>query len=96
MVRLNETADRIVKMMSDRGVKSVDLRFPDRFGLDHPITLDSGDTDDGGEWQNYEVYTLYIDMTAQTNLGKIDVLKDAADEDDLYTLEDAVKDILNF
>lgn len=96
MVRLNETADRIVKMMSDRGVKSVDLRFHDKFGLDHPITLDSGDTDDSGEWQNYEVYTLYIDMTAQTNLGKIDVLKDAADEDDLYTLEDAVKDILNF
>ena len=96
MIRLNETADRIVKMMSDRGVKSVDLRFHDKFGLDHPITLDSGDTDDSGEWQNYEVYTLYIDMTAQTNLGKIDVLKDAADEDDLYTLEDAVKDILNF
>ena len=96
MVRLNETADRIVKMMNERGVNSVDLRFHDRFGLDHPITLDSGDTDENGEWQNYEVFVLYSSMNADTNLGSINILQDAADEDDLYTLEDAVKDILNF
>ena len=96
MIRLNETADRIVNMMIERGVNSVDLRFRDKFGLDHPIVLDSGDTDENGRWQNYEVFVLYSSMNADTNLGSINILQDAPDEDDLYTLEDAVKDVLNF
>lgn len=34
-------------------------------------------------------------MNADTNIGSINILQDAADEDDLYTLEDAVKDALD-
>ena len=90
MVRLNETSDRIVGMMKSKGVDSVKFDFDG-----HGIVLDSGGENGNGEWENYEVFTLYSSMNADTSIGSINILQDAPDEDDLYTLEDAVKDALD-
>lgn len=90
MVRLDETADRIVGMMKSKGVDSVKFNFDG-----HGIVLDSGEENGNGEWENYEVFTLYSSMNADTSIGSINILQDIADEDDLYTIEDAVKDALD-
>lgn len=93
---IEETASRIAEMMRAKGIHSISLCFTDKFGLDNPVTLDDGHMNDDGEWENYEIFTLYSSMNADTNLGSINLLQEDKDEDDWYTLEDVVKDLLGF
>ena len=86
---IERISDRIVGMMRSKGVDSVKFDFDG-----HGIVLDSCGENGNGELENYEVFTLYSSMNADTNIGSINILQDAPDEDDLYTLEDAVKDAL--
>lgn len=93
---ISDTASRIAEMMKEKGIQSINLCFTDKFGLDNPVVLDWGDKNHEGEWENYEIFTLYSSMTADTNLGHVNLLQSDKDEDDWYTLEDVVKDLLGF
>lgn len=91
MNRYAETAARISNMMEENGRTSIKFNF----GLaNEGVVLDSGCENGNGEWENYEVHELYSDMTADTNFGRTNLLEVVPDEDDWFTLEDCVKDVL--
>lgn len=107
MVRLNETADRIVKMMIERGANSgVAVALSDDGlevfaysvggGVRAKTPTDSGLSVGSGCSSSALPDTMTIGDIFGAFGGSTDILQDAANEDDQYTLEDAVKDVLNF
>lgn len=90
MVRIEETQKRIIDRMNKYGVSSLNLVNKEGLGIvldscsDHPDTL----------WDNIEVKTIYSSLNADTNIGSINLVEEVLDEDDWYTLEDIVNDLV--
>ena len=94
MERTDDTARRIADMFAKADVKSVKVASLDRFGLEHPIRLESGDCNGNNEWENYEVFVVYSTLEADTNFGRINLLETVFGEDDWFDIEDVIADAL--
>ncbi len=46
--------------------------------------------------ENLRVYKLYSSLYADTNIGNVYLPNCVDDEDDIYTIEDVLRDILSF
>lgn len=86
MIRIDETQKRIINLMWEKGVDSLNLVNKEGVG----VVLDTADDTD-----NYEVRVIYSSLNADTNVGTINLVEEIVDEDDWFTLEDVVKDLLS-
>lgn len=93
MNNIKETQGRICDKMAIMGFSSVDLVNDDGDGvvLDsvYPRSMDKKE-------RNIEILTVYNTLVADTPRGVINLVEQVVDEDDWYTIEDVVDDLIGW